>query len=137
MNTVLQTLDMTAATTGPQSPLNFAPIDELLFTAFRRIEHAAGLDATPTSQPVPPTMTYTGPTTALTPTVAQFLNAAAAEYVLGGVPGGLRQFTVNGVPMTSTNVLSGEAAQVWVTPQNQIIIAYQAPPAERTYCSTR
>ena len=125
VNTVLQTLDMTAATTGPQSPLNFAPIDELLFTAFRRIEHAAGLDATPSSQPVPPTMTYTGPTTALTPTVAQFLNAAAAEYVLGGVPGGMRQFTVNGVPMTSTNVLSGEAAQVWVTPQNQIIIAYQ------------
>ncbi|WP_396932302.1 hypothetical protein [Mycolicibacterium sp.] len=125
VNTVLQSLDMTAATTGPQSPLNFAPIDELVFTAFRRLEHAAGLDAPPTSQPVPPTMTYTGPTTGLTPTVAQFLNAAAAEYVLGGVPGGLRQFTVNGVPMTSTNVLSGEAAQVWVTPQNQIIIAYQ------------
>ena len=84
-----------------------------------------GLDATPTTQPIPPTMTYTGPTTALTPTVAQFLNAAAAEYVLGGVPGGLRPFTVNGVPVTSTNILSGERAQVWVTPQNQIIIAYQ------------
>ncbi|WP_431235153.1 hypothetical protein ACQ856_11930 [Mycolicibacterium psychrotolerans] len=125
VNTVLQSLDMTAATTGPQSPLNFAPIDQLVFAAFRGIEHAAGLDATPTTQPVPPTMTYTGPTTALTPTVAQFLNAAAAEYVLGGVPGGLRQFTVNGVPVTSTNVLSGESAQVWVTPQNQIIIAYQ------------
>ncbi len=125
VNTVLQSLDMTAANTGPQSPLNFAPIDQLVFAAFRRIEHAAGLDATPTTQPVPPTMTYTGPTTALTPTVAQFLNAAAAEYVLGGVPGGLRQFTVNGVPVTSTNILSGERAQVWVTPQNQIIIAYQ------------
>ncbi|MCV7345387.1 hypothetical protein [Mycolicibacterium rhodesiae] len=125
VNTVLQSLDMTAATTGPQSPLNFAPIDQLVFAAFRRIEHVAGLDATPTNQPIPPTMTYTGSTTALTPTVAQFLNAAAAEYVLGGVPGGLRQFTVNGVPVTSTNVLSGESAQVWVTPQNQIIIAYQ------------
>ncbi|WP_431237425.1 hypothetical protein ACQ86B_22140 [Mycolicibacterium aichiense] len=87
VNTVLQSLDMTAATTGPQSPLNFAPIDQLVFAAFRGIEHAAGLDATPTTQPVPPTMTYTGPTTAPTPTVAQFLNAAAAEYVLGGVPG--------------------------------------------------
>jgi hypothetical protein len=122
---VLQALDFTTAAGGPQSPLNFAPIDELLFAAFRRIEHAAGLDAPPTDQPVPPTLTYTGPTTALTPTVAQFLNAAAAEYVLGGVPGGLQQFTVNGVPMTSTNVLSGESAQVWMTPQSQIIIAYQ------------
>ncbi|WP_367646130.1 hypothetical protein [Mycolicibacterium sp. P1-5] len=125
VNTVLQALDMTAAASGPQSPLNFAPIDELIFTVFRRIEHAAGLDATPTAQPVPPALIYTGPTTGLTPTVAQFLNAAAAEYVLGGVPGGLQQFTVNGVPMTSTNVFSGESAQVWVTPQSQIIIAYQ------------
>ena len=57
--------------------------------------------------------------------MAQFLNAAAAEYVLGGTPGGLKPFTVNGIPMTSTNVLSGESAQVWVTPQGQIIIAYQ------------
>ncbi|MCV7016304.1 hypothetical protein [Mycolicibacterium aichiense] len=125
VNTVLQSLDLTAAVGGPQSPLDFAPFDNLIFAVFRRIEHAVGLDATPTTQPIPPTMTYTGPTTALTPTVAQFLNAAAAEYVLGGVPGGLRPFTVNGVPVTSTNVLSGERAQVWVTPQNQIIIAYQ------------
>ncbi|WP_179472880.1 hypothetical protein [Mycolicibacterium vinylchloridicum] len=125
VNTVLQALDMTAAVSGPQSPLDFAPFDNLIFAVFRRIEHAVGLDATPTTQPIPPTMTYTGPTTGLTPTVAQFLNAAAAEYVLGGVPGGLRPFTVNGVPVTSTNILSGERAQVWVTPQNQIIIAYQ------------
>lgn len=125
VNTVLQSLDLTAAVGGPQSPLDFAPFDNLIFAVFRRIEHAVGLDATPTTQPVPPTLTYTGPTTALTPTVAQFLNAAAAEYVLGGVPGGLRPFTVNGVPVTSTNILSGERAQVWVTPQNQIIIAYQ------------
>ncbi|MBB3747676.1 hypothetical protein FHT44_000137 [Mycolicibacterium sp. BK634] len=125
VNTVLQALDLTAAVGGPQSPLDFAPFDNLIFAVFRRIEHAVGLDATPTTQPVPPTMTYTGPTTALTPTVAQFLNAAAAEYVLGGTPGGLRPFTVNGVPVTSTNTLTGERAQVWVTPQNQIIIAYQ------------
>nr|WP_036343343.1 hypothetical protein [Mycolicibacterium aromaticivorans] len=125
VNTVLQSLDLTAAVGGPQSPLDLAPFDNLIFAVFRRIEHAVGLDATPTTQPIPPTLIYTGPTTALTPTVAQFLNAAAAEYVLGGVPGGLRPFTVNGVPVTSTNVLSGERAQVWVTPQNQIIIAYQ------------
>ncbi|GAY16456.1 hypothetical protein MSZK_31820 [Mycobacterium sp. shizuoka-1] len=125
VNTVLQALDMTAAVSGPQSPLDFAPFNDLVFAVFRRIEHAVGLDATPTTQPVPPALIYTGPTTGLTPTVAQFLNAAAAEYVLGGTPGGLRPFTVNGVPVTSTNVLSGESAQVWVTPENQIIIAYQ------------
>ncbi len=136
---MLQSLDLTAAVGGPQSPLDLAPFDNLIFAVFRRIEHAVGgLDATPpTTQPIPPTLIYTGPTTALTPTVAQFLNAAAAEYVLGGVPGGLRPFTVNGgVPVTSTNVLSGERAQVWVTPQNQIIIAYQARPVGRICCST-
>jgi hypothetical protein len=45
--------------------------------------------------------------------------------VLGETTGGLRPFTVNGAQMTSTNILSGESAQVWVTPQKQIIIAYQ------------
>ena len=65
------------------------------------------------------------PPTNETPTVAQFLNAAAAEYVLGGVPGGLVPFTVDGFQMTSTNLFSGMSAKVWVTPQRQIIIAYQ------------
>jgi hypothetical protein len=124
INTVLQALDLTVSSTGPKSPLNFAPIDEALFAAFRRIEAAVGLDETPAVQPVA-TETYDGPTTAQTPTVSQFLNAAAAEYVLGGTPGGLQPFTVDGKQMTSTNVLSGESAQVWVTPQKQIIIAYQ------------
>ena len=125
INTVLQALDLTVSSGGPKSPLNFAPIDEALFAAFRRLEDAVGLDKTPAVQQVPPTETYTGPTTTPTPTVAQFLDAAAAEYVLGGTPGGLQPFTVNGLQMTSTNVLSGESAQVWVTPQKQVIIAYQ------------
>lgn len=125
VNAVLQALDLTVASTGPTSPLNFTPIDEALFAVFRRVESALGLDETPVAQPVPPAEVYTGPTTTPTPTVEQFLNAAAAEYVLGGTPGGLRPFTVNGIPMTSTNILSGESAQVWVTPQQQIIIAYQ------------
>ncbi|WP_370368479.1 hypothetical protein [Mycolicibacterium sp. CH28] len=69
---------------------------------------------------MPPTETYAGPTATPTPTVAQFLNASAAEYVLGGTPGGMKPFAVNGVQMTSTNILSGESAQVWVTPQKQV-----------------
>ena len=122
---MLQALDLTVSSTGPKSPLNFAPIDEALFAAFRRVEAAVGLDKTPVAQPVPPAETYDGPTTGKTPTVAQFLNAAAGEYVLGGTPGGLQPFTVDGKQMTSTNVLTGESAQVWVTPQKQVIIAYQ------------
>ncbi|CAN5828666.1 hypothetical protein BH09ACT7_BH09ACT7_35730 [soil metagenome] len=125
VNTVLQVLDLTVTADEPPSPLNFAPIDEALFAAFRRIEGALGLDDTPPVVLVPPTEIYTGPTTTATPTVEQFLNAAAAGYVLGGTPGGMKPFTVDGVQITSTNILSGESAQVWVTPQKQIIIAYQ------------
>lgn len=122
---MLQALDLTVSANGPRSPLNFAPIDELVFAAFRRLEDAFGLAKTPPVQQVPPREMYTGPTTTPTPTVAQFLNAASAEYVLGGIPGGLQPFTVNGAQMASTNILSGESARVWVTPQKQIIIAYQ------------
>lgn len=125
INTLLQALDLTVSVNGPKSPLNFAPISGMLFAAFRDVETVLGLRKTPVAQPIVATETYTGPTTALTPTVAQFLNAAAAEYVLGGTPGGLVPFTANGVQMTSTNLVSGESAQAWVTPQKQIIIAYQ------------
>jgi hypothetical protein len=125
VNAVLQALDLTTSAGSPKSPLNFQPIDEALFAAFRRIEDVVGLGKTPVAQPVPPTETYTGPTTGVTPTVSQFLNASAAEYVFGGTPGGLKPFTVNGQQLTSSNVFTGESAKVWVTPQNQIIIAYQ------------
>jgi hypothetical protein len=125
VNTVLQALDITTSANGPKSPLNFQPIDEALFAAFRRVEGVLGLDKTPTTQPVPPALTYTGPTTGKTPTVTQFLNAAAAGYVLGGTPGGMKPFTVNGKQMQSTNILSGESAKAWVTPEGQVIVAYQ------------
>ena len=125
VNAVLQVLDLTTSAGGPKSPLDFAPVDEVLFAAFRRLEDALGPDNSSAAQQVPLYASFTGPTATPTPTVAQFLNAAAAEYALGSIPGGLRPFTVNGVPLTSNSIGSGESAQVWVTPQKQIIIAYQ------------
>lgn len=125
INSVLQALDITVSANGPRSPINFQPVDEALFAAFRRVEATLGLDETPAAQPTPPPLTYTGPTTGKTPTVSQFLNAAAGEYVLGGTPGDLKPFTVDGKQMQSTNTLSGESAKAWVTPQGQIIVAYQ------------
>src|SRR5581483_7198414 len=110
-----------AGTTPPISP---APIVQLVWAAFREFENFMGLDAPLVNQPVMPTETFTGSLTTATPTVAQLLDAATAEYVLGGTPGGLTPLTVNGFPMTYTNDFSGAAAKVWVTPQNQIIIAY-------------
>ena len=125
VNTLLGLVGITtSAGTGP-SPISPAPLADLFFAVFRRLENFAGLDAPPAAQPVLTSQTFTGSLTTPTPTVAQFLNAATAEYVLGGTPGGMTPFTVNGFQMTSTNELTGESAQAWVTPQNQIIIAYQ------------
>ncbi|WP_309226829.1 MULTISPECIES: hypothetical protein [unclassified Mycolicibacterium] len=125
INSVLQVLDLTVAQTGPKSPFNWSPISEALFAGFRRIEDMLGLSKTPTSAPVVPELTYTGPATGNTPTVSQFLNASAGEYVLGGQPAGLKPFTVNGFQMQTFNVLSGAVGKAWVTPSGQIIIAYQ------------
>ncbi|WP_308170456.1 hypothetical protein [[Mycobacterium] fortunisiensis] len=125
VNTVLQVLDITVTADGPKSPINFAPINDAVFAAFREIENSLGLTKTPAVQPVPPAEVYTGPTTGKTPTVAQFLNAATAAYVFGGTPGDLKPFTVDGRQMESTNVLTGMSAKTWVTPDGQIIIAYQ------------
>ncbi|ODR26985.1 hypothetical protein [Mycolicibacterium porcinum] len=125
VNTVLQALDITASANGPKSPISFAPINDALFAAFREIEGQLGLTKTPAVQPVPPTMTYNGPTTGKTPTVSQFLNAATAAYVWGGTPGDLKPFVVDGKQMESTNVLTGMSGKAWVTPEGQIIIAYQ------------
>jgi hypothetical protein len=124
INGLLQLVGITTAAGTSPSPVTPAPLVDLLFAVFRRLEEIVGLDAPP-AQPVQASQTFTGPLTTATPTVAQFLNAAAAEYVLGGVPGGLTPFTVNGWPVTSTQEITGEAAQVWVTPQKQVIIAYQ------------
>jgi hypothetical protein len=123
VNSVLQLVGITTSAGNPVSPISPAPIFDLLFGVFRRLEEAIGLDK-PVAQPIPPTLVYDGPLDTATPTVAQFLNAATNLYVLGGTPSGMVPFTVNGWPMASTKTLSGMAAQVWVTPQNQIIVAY-------------
>ncbi|WP_306789586.1 hypothetical protein [Mycolicibacterium aubagnense] len=125
INSVLQALDLTVSQSGPKSPFNWSPISEALFAGFRRIEDMLGLSKTPTSAPVVPELTYTGPTSGDTPTVSQFLNAAADAYVLGGQPGDLKPFTVNGFQMQTFNPLSGAVGKAWVTPEGKIIIAYQ------------
>lgn len=125
VNAVLQVLGFTTAANVPVSPITFAPINDAIFGTFREIERQLGLWQTPAPQPVVPTMTYEGDTTRPTPTVAQFLNASAAGYVLGSTPGGLVPFTVDGFQMSSTNVLSGMVGKAWVTPEGQVIIAYQ------------
>jgi hypothetical protein len=123
VDAVLGLVGITPAAGNTPTPISPAPIVQLVFAAFREFEKVAGLDSPPAVQPTN-TETFTGSLTTPTPTVAQLLDAATAEYVLGGTPGGLTPFTVNGFPVTSTNELTGEAAQVWVTPQNQIIVAY-------------
>ncbi|KWX21585.1 hypothetical protein AFM11_23905 [Mycolicibacterium wolinskyi] len=125
VNTVLQALDITSSANGPRSPLNFAPINDALFAAFRDVEDKLGLTKPPDVQPMPPKLTYTGPTTGKTPTVAQFLNASTTAYVLGGTPGGLKPLTVDGKQVSQTNVLTGMSGKAWVTPEGQVIIAYQ------------
>ncbi|QHP89494.1 hypothetical protein EWR22_28685 [Mycolicibacterium monacense DSM 44395] len=125
VNAVLQVFGFTTSANVPVSPITFAPINDAIFGAFRELERHLGLWQTPAPQPVVPTMTYTGDTTRPTPTVAQFLNASAAGYVLGSTPGGLVPLTVDGFQMSSTNVFSGMVGKAWVTPEGQVIIAYQ------------
>lgn len=125
VNAVLQVFDITTAADGSTTPINFQPINDVLFAAFRDLERLFGLDRTPTVQPEVPALTYTGSTTATTPTVAQFLNASTAAYGLGTTPGGLVPFTVNGFQMSSTNIFTGMSGKAWVTPEGQIIIAFQ------------
>jgi hypothetical protein len=66
-----------------------------------------------------------GSAAATTPTVTQLLNAANSEYIIDAVPSGMHAFTYLGLPVTYTDPVDGVSAQVWVTPQNQLIIAYQ------------
>lgn len=125
VNAVLQVLDLTATANRPDRPHGLQPINDLIFGAFREIERLLGLHRPPPPQPEIPTLTYTGPVTRPTPTVAQLLNASTAGYVLGSTPGGLVPFTVNGFQLASTNIFSGMVAKTWVTPEGQLIIAYQ------------
>lgn len=125
VNVVLQVFDITSSATSPVSPIDWRPVNNAVFAAFREVERILGLHRTPVPQPVVPTLTYTGPTDRPTPTVGEFLNAATAGYVLGSTPGGLVPFTVNGFQLSSTNILTGMAGDAWVTPEGQVIIAYQ------------
>jgi hypothetical protein len=125
VNAVLEVLDLTSYANSPSLPIGLAPINDLIFATFRELERIVGLYQTPPVQPAIPTLTYTGPTTRPTPTVAQFLNASTAAYVLGSTPGGLVPFTVDGFQLSSTNIFSGMVGKTWVTPEGQIIIAYQ------------
>ncbi|SRX78517.1 hemolysin-type calcium-binding protein [Methylobacterium nodulans ORS 2060] [Mycolicibacterium parafortuitum] len=124
INAVLQALGFTASANHPPVPNGLGPINDLIFGAFRELERLIGLHR-PVVVPEVPTLTYDGPTTSLSPTVAQFLNASAAAYVLGGTPGGLVPFTVNGFQLSKTNLFTGMVAKTWVTPEGQVIIAYQ------------
>jgi hypothetical protein len=125
VNAVLGLTGITSTAGSTPSPISPAPIAQLMWAAFRRLEEVAGLNAPPAVQPVLNTQTYTGSLTTPTPTVSQFLNAANSEYVLGGEPADLVPCTVNGIPVRYTNILTGTSARVWATPQNQLIIAYQ------------
>ncbi|QNT78306.1 hypothetical protein [Entomobacter blattae] len=60
-----------------------------------------------------------------TPTVAQFLQASAAVNVPNALPASLTPFLYNGKQLAISDAVTGMAAKVWSTPQNQIIIAYQ------------
>ncbi|BBZ36446.1 hypothetical protein AWB99_21645 [Mycolicibacterium confluentis] len=125
VNAVLEALDFTSSANSPTLPIGLGPINDLIFGAFREIERLLGLWETPPPQPAVPTMVYDGPTDRLTPTVAQFLNASTAAYVLGSTPGDLKPFVVNGRQMSRTNILTGMVGKAWVTPEGQVIIAYQ------------
>ena len=62
---------------------------------------------------------------ATTPTVAEFLNAANCEYLVNAVPAGMHAFTQNGTAVTFTDNEDGVVASVFVTSENQVLIAYQ------------
>jgi hypothetical protein len=70
--------------------------------------------------------TFAQVATAATPTVSELLNAANAEYVIANTPPfGMKPFTIAGIPVAYTNEADGVSAKVWVTAENQVVIAYQ------------
>lgn len=60
-----------------------------------------------------------------TPTVSQFMNAANAEYALTGTPDGMSPFLINGKQLSVIDEASGMSAKVWMTDNDQVIIAFQ------------
>ncbi|HEY6922570.1 MAG TPA: hypothetical protein VI653_03805, partial [Steroidobacteraceae bacterium] len=60
-----------------------------------------------------------------TPTVAELLNAANAEYLIDAVPAGMHAFTHGGAPVRFVDNANGVVSAVFVTGKNQLIIAFQ------------
>ncbi|MBO1360017.1 lipase [Acetobacter sacchari] len=64
------------------------------------------------------------PAAQLTPTVTEFLNGAMSEYVIGGVPAGMKPLLQNGKQMSFHDDLTGGVGHAWITPENQVLITY-------------
>lgn len=62
---------------------------------------------------------------AQTPTVSEFMNAANCEYLVNAIPVGMHALTYNGEPVSITDNADGVVAAVFVTSENQVVIAYQ------------
>lgn len=62
---------------------------------------------------------------ATTPTVSELLNASNAEYLIHAVPAGMQAFTHDGTPVTFVDNANGVVSSVFVTGENQLIIAFQ------------
>lgn len=60
-----------------------------------------------------------------TPTMSEFLNIAHNGYVFSGKPDGIDPFLVNGKQLSIQDTSTGMSAKVWVTPEKQVVIAYQ------------
>jgi len=67
--------------------------------------------------------------TAATPTVSELLNADNVSYLISGTPVGMKPFTFGGIPISYTNDADGTNARVWITAENQVVIAYQGTDA--------
>ena len=112
--------------------ISFARQDSLLGHAEDVFRLAAQASAAGTSGVPAPTHDTPGFLTAqtaiatspLTPTVTEFLNAAISEYVIGGVPDGMKPFTVGGHQLTYYDTLTGAVAHTWTTAENQVLISF-------------
>lgn len=60
-----------------------------------------------------------------TPTVTEFLQSATSLFTYKGIPDGAKPFIYNNQQLGIVDSATGMAAKVWVTAENQIIIAYQ------------
>jgi len=67
----------------------------------------------------------TDATPATTPTVSELLDAAYESYTQAGDAGDLTPFLVNGKQVTALNETDGLVADAWLTPNNQVVIAYE------------